>query len=1066
MKKNFPTLLLAILLLVLGFGVQAQVMIGSAGKPKNFSVLELTSQYKSGVYGGLRLPQMTTAQRKAISDTLSANNVAANGLMVYNTDNNCVEYWNNAKWVGMCDNTFTINPDPKTPIPPIGADLPGTVGDPSCTTTGNYTFSVISGGDFATVNVTNAAAGTFTLHFAANPNASIRTAVVNVVSPCGNAAVFAYTQDGDASGCGTTTVPAIVSQNGTNICSGGAANLTLSGNPISGAFIWTLNGQQVGTGNHYTATQGGNYVVYGDKIGCSNSQSITITQSGSAAPAPVNLVVIGNNGVACGAGGTVLLTATAPAAGTVVWYHDGVKTANTGITVQAGKGVWTAVVDNGGCVSAPSNAATVTEDNSGGSIPTPTLKINGATSGFTFCQGGSAFLEVGNYDAQYTYTWYADNTQIGQGTGISYNVPSGSSVVMRVRASGNGCAKESSVNQTISTGTAAPVAPQLVGNGALCGGTSALTAQTSASSPVYAWYKDGSQIAGATTNNYTATQIGNYGVTVTSSGCTSQMSALKNVVLSDFTNLTWVQNPTPVNFGDSKVYEVSATNGPVTYNWTVSGGATITTGQGTSKVLVQFPASGASSMTVGVTGSNACGAALNNSSFSGNPVTVNSACPTPIITAPSTAQTINAIAGQQVNLSITAANTSAPVYVWKDGGGATVGSAAAINITAASGTKTYTCTVTNGCGGAGVSSVTFTVIGATDPATIPAGAGTFSGQTCFDVAKGNDGGGCGQLSARASQKTDFSLSTTQDPAAGAVAAPYTASQVYTFTTSGTVSNVRFQYVESVSGKIVQSITPVGNYSGSITSGTACKATVLYKSSLNADAANLTEAQALTVDIYAVYNNGAQDVAVKLTARIKDCACCGAYVAAGQWKTFMCYNLGATDQTQDPFNPPPAGNSGVNGDYYQWGRKNAVATATTPSGAIAGWNTTIAPNGAWTDGSKTVNDPCPAGYRVPTAAQFQGVVNASLNPRTAGGTFNNNATNFGAGVRFGQRLYLPAAGSRLYSDGSIYYRALKGFYMTSTEPNVYANTLEFMDTGAAISNSYQKTFGFSVRCVAE
>ncbi|MBV4357757.1 fibrobacter succinogenes major paralogous domain-containing protein [Pinibacter aurantiacus] len=1058
MKKNFPTLLLAILLLVLGFGVQAQVMIGSAGKPKNFSVLELTSQYKSGVYGGLRLPQMTTAQRKAISDTLSANNVAANGLMVYNTDNNCVEYWNNAKWVGMCDNTFTNTLDPRTPISSTGGGGPGTVGDPACTTTGNYTFNVISGGDFATVNVTNAAAGTFTLNFSPNPNASKRIAVINVVSPCGKASVFAYTQNGDASGCGTTTVPAIVSQNGTNICSGGAANLTLSGNPASGTFIWTLNGQQVGTGNNYTATQTGNYIVYGDKIGCSSSQSITITQSGSAAPAPVNLVVIGNNGVACGAGGTVQLTATAPAAGTVVWYHDGVKTANTGITVQAGKGVWTAVVDNGGCVSAPSNAATVTEDNSGGSIPTPTLKINGATSGFTFCQGGSAFLEVGNYDAQYTYTWYADNTQIGQGTGISYNVPSGSSVVMRVRASGTGCAKEGSVNQTIST-TAAPAVPQLVGNGALCGGTSALTAQTSASSPVYSWYKDGSQIAGATASTYTATQIGNYGVTVTSSGCASQMSALKNVVLSDFTNLTWVQNPNPATFGDSKVYEVSAVNGPLTYNWTVSGGASITTGQGTSTVRVQFPASGISPVTVGVTASNSCGNALNNSAFSSNQVTVTPACPTPTIQSPTSAQTINTVTGQLVNLSITAANISAPVYVWKDGSNNTVGNAAAINITAAFGTQTYTCIVTNGCGGAGVSSVVFTVIGAANPATLPVGTGTISGKLSFDIAQSNDNlNGCGTLSSRASSGTNFNnTSPVQDNLA---TGPFTASQVYTFTPNQTVTNVRFQYVESLSGKIVQSVTPNGSYIGSVASGTACKATVLYQNSLMADAKGLTTSQALKVDIYAVYTFSGTDYAVKLTAKIADCAGCGAYVAAGQWKEFMCYNLGATENG-DPFTPVQS----IHGNYYQWGRSTVVADASTQSGAITGWNTTSAVDGSWADASKTGFDPCPTGFKMPTKAQWDGVVNASLNPVTRTGSWSKSATNYTTGIKFGNRLFLPTAGSRHYANGALNDRGSNAAYWSSSINGTNGYYMSF-DAGSANTYNNSRAYGFSVRCVAE
>jgi hypothetical protein len=83
--------------------------------PQPFSVLELISNSK-----GLRLPQLTQAERNAIiqqinlmSDSDPAKAKAQDlvkGLTIYNTDAECVQYWNSGGWIGAGTCLFVATP--------------------------------------------------------------------------------------------------------------------------------------------------------------------------------------------------------------------------------------------------------------------------------------------------------------------------------------------------------------------------------------------------------------------------------------------------------------------------------------------------------------------------------------------------------------------------------------------------------------------------------------------------------------------------------------------------------------------------------------------------------------------------------------------------------------------------------------------------------------------------------------------------------------------------------------------------------------------------------------------
>jgi len=128
MKKDYFLKILIMFLLLFGYAkLDAQVTIGADAAPKPFSVLELISEYKSGVFGGMRLPLLTTAQRDGITDL---SNPEAVGLTIFNTTTNCLEFWNGTKWISLCADNLAPLPQPEDPnLPPAPSTycLEGTI---------------------------------------------------------------------------------------------------------------------------------------------------------------------------------------------------------------------------------------------------------------------------------------------------------------------------------------------------------------------------------------------------------------------------------------------------------------------------------------------------------------------------------------------------------------------------------------------------------------------------------------------------------------------------------------------------------------------------------------------------------------------------------------------------------------------------------------------------------------------------------------------------------------------------------------------------------------------------
>ena len=236
------------------------------------------------------------------------------------------------------------------------------------------------------------------------------------------------------------------------------------------------------------------------------------------------------------------------------------------------------------------------------------------------------------------------------------------------------------------------------------------------------------------------------------------------------------------------------------------------------------------------------------------------------------------------------------------------------------------------------------------------------------------------------------------------------------------------------------------------------------------------------------NNSCNGTARTLSVRVG----CGAYNTSGKWLDFMCYNLGA-DTSIDPMTSVAGnadGSGGTFGYLYEWGRKedghqkrtsgttSTLATSDNPGHANFITNPNVPydwrspKNDNLWGATKTANDPCPSGWRIPTQAEWGsifmgGTTTGTLSSATAN-TWTSITTGTSYGVKIGSALFLPYAGFRDY-DGNFATTSINDFilfYWSSTPHNDSSYYLRVYFTDVSPGYDGPRAGGLSVRCIAQ
>ena len=203
------------------------------------------------------------------------------------------------------------------------------------------------------------------------------------------------------------------------------------------------------------------------------------------------------------------------------WYRSGSPLAEKSESITVSQaGMYNVEIDYGACSGSGNTLSNIIDVTTGASLG---IAINTPTK-TDLCAGETENLEANINNASLTYAWFKDGAAIPSSDNYIFSVDAtapGFEGDYQVEIFGPGACVERSTAVTITNAGNFTVTRDNPANVVvLPGQNETLSVTTDASSPSYQWYKDGSPIAGATSNSLSVseTETGLYFVRVSLSG--------------------------------------------------------------------------------------------------------------------------------------------------------------------------------------------------------------------------------------------------------------------------------------------------------------------------------------------------------------------------------------------------------------------------------------------------------------------------------------------------------------------------------------------------------------------
>lgn len=299
-----------------------------------------------------------------------------------------------------------------------------------------------------------------------------------------------------------------------SICFGQSASLTASGAQV---YNWSPStGLNVTSGATVVAspTNTTTYTVTATNPGCASAASVSITVT----VAPSNPAITPSGIVSICEGTATTLTATAGLGYSYQWYKNNVlQVGATSVTLATGDaGTYSCKITSGLC-TASSNSVVVTKINN----PNPSVSY---TTPLTFCSPGNVTFTANTF-AGVAYQWQKNSVDILGATNQTF--VANTTGKYRVKETANGCTKQGQDVQVNVNATSVTAVISAAGPVSFCtGGSVTLSVDNAIPGYNYQWKNNGTDISGATLNNYVATSAGVFTCAISASCGTSVSNAI------------------------------------------------------------------------------------------------------------------------------------------------------------------------------------------------------------------------------------------------------------------------------------------------------------------------------------------------------------------------------------------------------------------------------------------------------------------------------------------------------------------------------------------------------------